>query len=466
MNKKPQTVSILLTLTPLVGPGLWAGQDVLAASGGSNSACSHSDVRFDNSSVTAIVLHPDKVAQEPDAFWNTDRAYQLVASWHHYNNVPIPRSEWDNTISAFTKIPLARRKQSPPMRAAKGLMKEHTAFMQDALPHICSFLPGDRTDLDTTIYLTTETVPRAIQVGGYIVIDVANNYWQGSKSTILNTIVHEVFHVGYGSNECLRTEIELDDGKLNSLLGNLHNEGMATYVGYTARSLFPSPADQDYPLLERPSAVQRLVKRLNRLFESAESLSAERLKKKAWRLGVEQRAYYIVGAHMARTIDEKKGRQALVGTVVTGPRSFVSTYNSVADEGLRVFEFQPPSQLSLFQRLRKAAVDEDYDKFRNLLDEARSSHSERDPWTEERLIRIGRLLVQRGRPDVALEVFKVETEWFPDSATAFSMLCEAYMENGEPEPALSACQKALELDPHHIRASDTLRKLGQPTSDP
>jgi hypothetical protein len=42
---------------------------------------------------------------------------------------------------------------------------------------------------------------------------------------------------------------------------------------------------------------------------------------------------------MAKTIDEKLGRDALVAAIPKGPRSFLHTYNSLVDEKLRVLDF-------------------------------------------------------------------------------------------------------------------------------
>ena len=113
------------------------------------------------------------------------------------------------------------------------------------------------------------------------------------------------------------------------MLDALQNEGMATYVGYEAASLFPAPDEVDYRLLENPKDVARLLREVNDLFARVGTVSVEELHRLAWQKGVTDRGYYVVGAVMAQTIDSRLGRAALIGTLSQGPLSFVRTYNSL-----------------------------------------------------------------------------------------------------------------------------------------
>jgi hypothetical protein len=53
-------------------------------------------------------------------------------------------------------------------------------------------------------------------------------------------------------------------------------------------------------------------------------------------INVAARAYYVVGADMARTIEAHLGREALVMTIRDGPASFVRTYNGLVTEPERI----------------------------------------------------------------------------------------------------------------------------------
>ena len=107
-------------------------------------------------------------------------------------------------------------------------------------------------------------------------------------------------------------------------------------MGYRAASDFPAPDELDYQLLENPDDVTRLFGEVNALFQAVGVVSDEELQQRSWRSGVTARGYYIVGAYMAQTIDSELGRDALIGTLETGPASFVTLYNSLAAEERKI----------------------------------------------------------------------------------------------------------------------------------
>jgi hypothetical protein len=126
------------------------------------------------------------------------------------------------------------------------------------------------------------------------------------------------------------------------IYGGLQNEGMATYVGYKGLKEFPrcrtDMLKDDYKLFENPEEINALLNKMNKLFKNALTLGGKELKDTLWQVGSIDRAYYVVGCFMARTIDEKLGRNALVETISSGPKSFLRTYNSLVEGKLRVFD--------------------------------------------------------------------------------------------------------------------------------
>ena len=101
----------------------------------------------------------------------------------------------------------------------------------------------------------------------------------------MNTIVHEVFHIGYGKNRDFRTEKKLANSGIYDILDTFHNEGMAVYTAYKAQKFFPAPYEEDYVLLEDPQEVQRLLKFISGFFSEAKSLSDDELRKQSWDIG-------------------------------------------------------------------------------------------------------------------------------------------------------------------------------------
>ncbi|MBS1538374.1 MAG: FKBP-type peptidyl-prolyl cis-trans isomerase [Bacteroidetes bacterium] len=71
------------------------------------------------------------------------------------------------------------------------------------------------------------------------------------------------------------------------------------------------------------------------------------------------------------------------------------------------------------------------------------------------------LLTKVHRPDVAVEIMKLNVELYPDSANSYDSLAEAYMENGNKELAIFNYEKSLKLDPKNTNAEEMLVKLKQ-----
>ncbi|PLX30751.1 MAG: hypothetical protein C0600_07565, partial [Ignavibacteria bacterium] len=161
-------------------------------------------------------------------------------------------------------------------------------------------------------------------------------YWKGNTQNILNSLVHELFHVGYSRNRQYRREQPGKDDQLFDMMESLQNEGTATWVGYQAQSLFPAPDEKDYSMLDDVDEVTRQLGEVNTLFAEVGSLPDREMKQMSWDIGVEQRAYYIVGAHMASVIERGEGRRALVHTIAMGPRAFIDTYNELVSGDRRI----------------------------------------------------------------------------------------------------------------------------------
>ena len=65
----------------------------------------------------------------------------------------------------------------------------------------------------------------------------------------------------------------------------------------------------------------------------------------------------------------------------------------------------------------------------------------------------------------AIQVFKLNTEVFPDSANVWDSLGEAYMKANDTKNAQLNYEKALTLDPNNQNAKEVLKKLKEPAND-
>jgi Putative zinc dependent peptidase (DUF5700) len=296
--------------------------------------CLQSKIRFDDSSLEKIVLNPEDVLANPDAFWASDSAYQLVKLWHQRVSFPIPMEQWKGWVQSFKNLPGEDREKNSQLIAARTTLKKGKEFNEKAIPYICSFLPKDCPNISTTIYFTTAIMASGFQSGNSIVI-------YGANADKDNLLIHELFHQGFDKCKPKQIESSSRDSVIYQIYNDLQNEGMATYVGYQGLKEFPrcrtDLLKDDYKLFENPEEINALLDKMNELLKKAFTLKEKELKDTLWQIGSMDRAFYVVGCYMSKIIVEKLGRDALIETISNGPQIFLRAYNSLVDKKLCVF---------------------------------------------------------------------------------------------------------------------------------
>ncbi len=296
--------------------------------------CTESQISFDTTTLEKIVNEPQWVLDNEETFWAEYRAQILTRKWADFVYYDISYDKWRESIREWGRLSQAERQDHQLMHVAQRILTAKDEFMQKTMPHDCSFLPQG-VDLSVTIQFTAFVPPFAFAMED-IVIDVASKYWKGNPEHILNLLVHEVFHVGYSFYRTLHSEKDLVDEALYKILDNIMSEGICTYVGYRALPFFPVEDERDYLKLEDGDEVKRLFADTNEVLSQYGVLPVEALQKLSWDKGVMGRAYYVAGALMCKTIDERQGREALIAAFSKGPLTIIERYNSLADEGLEI----------------------------------------------------------------------------------------------------------------------------------
>ncbi|HEX9913655.1 MAG TPA: DUF5700 domain-containing putative Zn-dependent protease [Candidatus Bathyarchaeia archaeon] len=288
------------------------------------------DIRFDTGALEKIVYEPHWVLDNEEEFWGGYPAQRYTRDWARAVNYEIDYGDWRRRVEEWSRLPEEERRVSSLLRITDTVVGARGRFMRDAVPHILGYLP-EATVLDVGVYFIAFIRPRAF-AKGEIVFNVAATYWKGNPDNILNTMVHEVFHAGYsywlGDDE--------DRSLQEKILRNIHSEGSATYAAYTARHLFPAPDDKDFQMLEDPGTVRKHLSQVNTILRAASEKPEAEVEKMMWDVGVIGRAFYTVGAHMCRVIEEDLGRDALVSTFKSGPAAFTELYNGATTPSLRL----------------------------------------------------------------------------------------------------------------------------------
>ncbi len=408
----------------------------------------NSSVNFSISSVESIILHPEVILQDKDKFWATDTAYIAAKEWHEGSGVDIPWKDWEYVINYQAEIGVEKRTKDPTFIMAKELQEKESLFNSTAIAHICSFLPASTLGFNRSVYFTAYTLSWAFASGDVAVVNINSTHFEDEQGKILNTMVHEIFHVGYRSNVLYQTDIPLESSGHEEIIHTLLNEGLATYVSYTADSLFPYKIPTiDYEKLEDEIELRRLHGELNSFFISSENMPENEIDSISWELGVMQRAYYVVGSFMAKTIDKKLGREALVSLIRKGPLSFINTYNSLASDDLKIVTFNVSEELPIEHKMKQALLKDDMKDFNNL--KKKLENAVLDSLMEQKLDYVASLFLDAEKYDEAIEILRLNTVLFPSSWKVYQSLGEGFVISDNQKEAIKNFQKSIELNPEN-----------------
>lgn len=290
--------------------------------------CLDSKISFNTEALEKLVYDPEWVLENQEEFWSKYPSQKYAVDWAEQVKYEIDYGAWRKTITEWSQTPIEVRKTRDFLKNAERILEGKKVFIEQALPYVCSYLP-EEANLDIGVHFTAYIPPRAFAMGE-IVINMTATYWNNNPDNILNTMVHELFHVGYSYCRDLRGDME--ETPLFSILENIHNEGICTYVAYMAQDIFPAPDEKDFQMLDNPGDVRKHIAEVNSIVSKIGVLSEDELDKLCWDNGVIGRSFYVAGAYMCQIICENEGRDGLKRTLLDGPLGFLETYNKYAGE--------------------------------------------------------------------------------------------------------------------------------------
>ena len=216
---------------------------------------------FNTEELEKLVYEPEWVLENQEEYWSIYPAQRYARDWAEQVDYNIDYEKWRDTLTEWSKTPQAIRQTQDFLKNTERIIEGKTIFVEKALPHVCSYLPEEAV-LDIGVHFTAYIPPRAFAMGE-IVINMTATYWKNNPDNILNTMVHELFHVGY--SYCRdQWEIERDD-VMFGILENIHNEGVCTYIAYTAQEIFPAPDEKDFQMLDDPNMVKHHIEEVKEI---------------------------------------------------------------------------------------------------------------------------------------------------------------------------------------------------------
>jgi hypothetical protein len=285
---------------------------------------------------------PESVLADVQGFWEREEPLRYATGWHGVVGVPVDLDRFRTVVAEIRALSMDQREAHPALLMTRRVLGQEKRFIDEGIPHVCMYLPDRPARLDIRVLFAGGLRANAF-VYEHAVVDATSPHWHAESrsideraSSVLNLLAHECWHGGFCENRERWSETPHDDTTLYRLLVNIQDEGVATYVNYTARSLFPAPGDSDFAMLGDPAQLVARFEATRAILNQRHTLDEPILRDLVWREGVLGRAFYITGAHMARVIEQRSGRDALTETIATGPLSFFAAYNRVADAPLRV----------------------------------------------------------------------------------------------------------------------------------
>jgi hypothetical protein len=133
-------------------------------------------------------------------------------------------------------------------------------------------------------------------------------------------------------------------------------------------------------------------------------------------------------------------------------------YRKNVDPALEaIFNYKPGT--SLADLIAEANASRDVSVFIKKYREFKANPQRRFVSTETPINQFGYTLLGAKRVDEAIEVFKLNVEFYPDSANVYDSLGDAYQAAGKKEEAIKAYEKALSIDPGYASSLENLRRL-------
>lgn len=295
---------------------------------------------FNDSAARYVLKNPaNALYKERDSIWRIFEGYRITLIWHKESSFPVTWDIWEKGLNKFINKDTSLIRKSIELSDNLKLLeeREHDKIVQ----HISAYLPK-KTVMNAYVYFVAFTVPYAFCVEkNKIGIDITGDEWHFNSECLLNTTIHEIYHIGFRFNSPDNKYRETDPFNKETFIrfnyAYLQSEGMATYVGYKALNLFPSSyKHDDYYLIEDDKKVKTAISQVNSIIKRAETLPIDSLNKEAWNIGVEERAYYVAGACIAGKIEEKYGNEYLADLVKKGSIQFVKEYNAIVSDDYKI----------------------------------------------------------------------------------------------------------------------------------
>jgi len=148
--------------------------------------------------------------------------------------------------------------------------------------------------------------------------------------------IHELHHAGLIEIKGFMPSFEMSRRKemAGVIEYSTHLEGMGTYAPLSTREHESAMnTDKDYTVLQDQKLLEGLIDEYFEIYHYFKNNPEEMLLAEDWQkiymLSDTKRLWYTVGAHMAKTIDQRLGREYLTSLISQPSENFIATYRDL-----------------------------------------------------------------------------------------------------------------------------------------
>lgn len=269
--------------------------------------------------------------------YHLEKIAELDAADHIFDHA----SRFNHDVPTSSKLNLVNHLLTP-VGQYKKTMPQITRNLEFAKAHIAStgiaeeialqFLPKDSTFSGTMFFTLGYDI--GVAYGENCSLNVAHPIFIKNMSEMKYYAIHELHHIGFttlkgGYMPTLEISTRREMAHVIEYL--THMEGMGTYAPLATREQESAMnTDHDYIVLQDSKMMDDLVKEYLEIYRHFKNNPDERLVEEDWhKIGILsdiKRLWYVVGAHMAKTIDHRLGRERLVGLIAEPSENFIAAY--------------------------------------------------------------------------------------------------------------------------------------------
>ncbi|MDR0437567.1 MAG: hypothetical protein LBH22_04605 [Bacteroidales bacterium] len=197
---------------------------------------------------------------------------------------------------------------------------------------VSQFLPED-FEFSSSLFFTYG-YDLGVAYGKNASLNLAHPYFLENMNELKYYAIHELHHAGFLTlkNNTMPSLDITNYGEMAQLIEYLtHLEGMATYAPLEIRKHENAiNVDDDYVALQDSVRMKEHEKEFFDIYfhfkNNPDSILTEEDWYKIYTLSDGKRLWYIVGANIAQTIDQKLGREKLTGLIPESSENFITTY--------------------------------------------------------------------------------------------------------------------------------------------